>query len=214
MQPRPRDLKSISFEDFVSLIFERGKSDPGPTFDDLDAEFDPTKLLGYYVRLFREPEFLFSSFTKEKLEAGFWAMMGLTHPWSLGNLLHYSDAPLPNRKECIESMAVLFERLFVKESLDTSVYMWWDSMCFDWDCGNRNRDRGGEDLELQDTLFQTLTKVLRLDSLICQTAALHGLGHLHHPDTEALIGEFIKTHPSLTQDQIAYAQAAARFQVL
>ena len=133
---------------------------------------------------------------------------------ALGNLIEYSDAPISSCKECIESMAVLFERLFASEPLDTSVHMWWDSLCYSWHCGNRKRERGGEDLELQDIYFQTLAKVLALDSWICQGAALHGLGHLHHPDTAALISRYIDEHPSLTKEQLAYAQAAAKFEVL
>jgi hypothetical protein len=92
--------------------------------------------------------------------------------------------------------------------------MWWDSLCYDWHCGNRVRERGGEDLELQDIFLQTLASVLSIDSWICQGAALHGLGHLHHPLTRELIERFIYEPPSLTQEQKAYALAAANFEVL
>jgi hypothetical protein len=111
-------------------------------------------------------------------------------------------------------MAELFERLFADEPLDTSVHMWWDSLCYAWHCGNSNRERGGEDLELQNIFFQTLARVLAIDSWICQGAALHGLGHLHHPDTAKLISRYIEEHPSLTEEQITHARAAARFNVL
>ena len=111
-------------------------------------------------------------------------------------------------------MATLFERLFVNEPLDTSVHMWWDSLCYGWHCGNRSRERGGEDLELQDIFFRTLAKVLAIDSWICQGAALHGLGHLHHPDTGNLVERYIDEHPALTPEQKAHALAAAKFQVL
>jgi hypothetical protein len=111
-------------------------------------------------------------------------------------------------------MAVLFERLFLNEPLDTSVHMWWDSLCYDWHCGNKKRENRGEDLELQDIFFATLVKVLALDSWICQGAALHGLGHLHHPDTAEVASRFIRDHPSLTEEQVAYAKAAAAFNVL
>ena len=69
-------------------------------------------------------------------------------------------------------------------------------------------------MELQDTYFQTLAKVLAIDSWICQGAALHGLGHLHHPDTAAPISRYVDEYPSLTKEQVAYAQAAAKFEVL
>ena len=75
-QPETRDLKNISFDEFVSLIFQRDMpvrpDEIGPPFNEVDAE----KLCAYYVRLFRQPEFLLSRFAKEQLEEGFWAING------------------------------------------------------------------------------------------------------------------------------------------
>jgi len=111
-------------------------------------------------------------------------------------------------------MFELFQRFFAFERLDTSVFRWWDSLRYDWRCGNRNRDRGGEDLQLQDVFFGTLAKILFLDSETCQDSALHGLGHLHHPGTTELIDRYLLEHPSLTEQRKVYALAAAKFQVL
>ena len=214
----PSDLTNISFDEFVSLIFDRdtppeaGKLDA--SFYDVGVEFDAKKMCAYYVRLFQEPEFLVSRFTKPQLEEGFWAIMGHTIEWSTANIIYDSNLPLSARKDCIESMAVLFERLFANEPLDTSVHMWWDSLCYDWHCGNRKRERGGEDLELQNIFFQTLSKILAIDSWICQAAALHGMGHLHHPQTKEIVDRYIDENPSLTTEQKAYALAAAEFKVL
>jgi hypothetical protein len=216
-QPELNDLTNISFEEFVSLIFEQAIP-PEPKESDMlhyvETELDSKKICAYYVRLFQQPEFLVSRFTKQQLEDGFWAIVGHTHEWSAGNIIDYSDAPLSSRAECIEPMTTLFERLFANESLDTSVHMWWDSLCYAWHCGNRSRERGSEDLELQDIFFRTLTKVLAINSWICQGAALHGLGYLHHSETGELIDRYIDEHPSLTTEQKTYALAAARFQVL
>jgi len=49
--------------------------------------------------------------------------MGHTVEWSTANIIDDSNLPLSSRKDCIESMAVLFERLFANERLDTSVHM-------------------------------------------------------------------------------------------
>jgi hypothetical protein len=67
---------------------------------------------------------------------------------------------------------------------------------------------------MQDVMFQTLVRILSLDSETCQTAALHGLGHLHHPETKTLIDRYLAEHPSLTKERKEYALPAARFQVL
>jgi hypothetical protein len=66
---------------------------------------------------------------------------------------------------------------------------------------------------MQDVIFQTLTAILAIDSDICQRAALHGLGHLHHPETGNLIQRYIAEHPALTKEQIEYTLAAAKFEV-
>jgi hypothetical protein len=47
---------------------------------------------------------------------------------------------------------------------------------------------------------------------ICRVCA--GLGHLHHPFTAELVDRFVEEHPSLTKGQVAYAHAAAKFEVL
>ena len=212
------DLTESSFDEFVSFLFDRSilprpeKRDPW--YWHVEAEYDAKKICAYYEQLFQQPEFLLPRFTKPQLEEGFWAVQGPNLSCSASRIIDDSDLPLSIREGCIRSMFDLFERLFSKEPLDTSVQMWWDSLCYDWHCGNRNRERGGEDLELQDVYFQTLARVLAIDSETCQGAALHGLGHLHHPQTKELIDRFIDEHPSLTQVQTAYALAAARFKLL
>ena len=63
-------------------------------------------------------------------------------------------------------------------------------------------------------MFETLAKILELSSPIAQGAALHGLGHLHHPETEGLIDDYLEANPDLEAEMREYALAAARFQVL
>ena len=87
-------------------------------------------MCAYYVQLFHRPEFLVSRFTKQQLEEGFWAIMRHTVEWSTANIIDDSNLPLSSRKDCIESMAVLFERLFANEPLDNSVHMWWHFRIF------------------------------------------------------------------------------------
>ena len=66
---------------------------------------------------------------------------------------------------------------------------------------------------MQDVMFEVLADLLQNDSEICQDAALHGLGHLHHPATQGLIENYIEQRPSLTQERRQYALAAARFEI-
>ena len=215
-----RDLTNSSFEEFVSFLFDRDITlesktrKRNPWHFHVEVEFQAKKICDYYVRLFRRPEFLRERFSKAQLEEGFWAIQGPNLDCSAYHLIFDSDLPLSDREECVRAMFDLFKRLFAKEPLYYSAQMWWDSLCYDWQCGNRIRKRGGEDQELQDILFQTLARLLALGSDVCQGAALHGLGHLHHPETQGLIERFIDEHPSLTEAQKKYARAAAKFKVL
>ena len=212
------DVSQYSFDEFISFLFARevpAENEKQEPWDwSTDITFVPQQVCRYYVELFRQPEFLLQRFSKGQLEQGFWAIQGPNLDCSVYGLIFETDLPLAAREECIRSMFHLFERLFSTEPLDTSVQMWWDSLCYDWHCGNRSRERGGEDLQLQDVLFQTLARVLSVDSQICQRAALHGLGHLHHPRTQELIESYIGEHPSLTKEWKEYALAAARFEVM
>jgi hypothetical protein len=216
--PTQVDLTNFSFDEFVSFLFDHDVPPESEKYDPwyfhVEVEFDAKKICAYYLQLFRQPEFLLSRFTKPQLEEGFWAIQGPNLDCSVSRIIDDSDQPLSMREECIGSMVDLFKRLFVSEPLNSSVQMWWDSLCYAWHCGNRNRESGGEDLELQDMFFQALSKVLAIDSWICQGAALHGLGHLHHPHSKELIERYIEEHPSLTEEQKAYAFAAAKFEVL
>jgi len=214
------DITGYSFDQFVAFLFATEASAPtsGDKFDPrywhIDVTFIPEQICAYYTRLFRHPEILVNLFSKEQLEEGFWAIQVPNLDCSVYRVLENADISLPLRAGCIRSMFELFERLFATEPLDSSAFMWWDSLCFDWHCGVRKRERGGDDSELQDLFFETLAKILRLDSAACQAAALHGLGHLHHLDTGNLIDRYIVEHPSLTDEQRAYALAAAKFEVL
>jgi hypothetical protein len=212
------DVSQYSFDEFISFLFARevpAENENQEPWDwSTEVTFVPQQVCRHYVQLFRQPEFLLQRFSKAQLEQGFWAIQGPNLDCSVYGLIFETDLPLAAREECIRSMFHLFERLFSTEPLDTSVQMWWDSLCYDWHCGNRKRERGGEDLLLQDVLFQTLAQVLSVDSQICQGAALHGLGHLHHPRTQELIESYIREHPSLTKERKEYALAAARFEVM
>jgi hypothetical protein len=217
-KPVSVDLSNCSFDEFVSFLFAR-EAPTDPEADDswyyhVEVVFDPERICDHYVRLFTAPQFLLDQFSRDQLEQGFWAILGPNLDCGARAIVLDSELPLETKAGCIASMYDLFKLLFATEPLDTSVQMWWDSFCYDWHSGNRDRERGGEDLRLQDALFQTLSKILSLDSEICQRAALHGLGHLHHPDTKRLIARYVEERPSLSKEMKEYALAAAEFKII
>ena len=217
MRTQSIDISQYSFDEFVSFLFDRdvppktAKRDPW--YWHTEVTYTPDLICSYYVTLFRQPHFLLERFSKQQLEQAFWAIPGWNLDCSAARIMWDCDLPFAAREECVRTMADLFRILFATEPLETSVQMWWDSLCYDWHCGNRAREWGGEDERMQDVILQTLTAILALDSDICQRAALHGLGHLHHPETANLIQRYIAEHPTLANEQREYALAAAKFEV-
>lgn len=214
---RATDLTACSFSDFVVFLFDRDvpcDDNAEPWYWDADVIFDPQLVCRYYVALFSDPSFLLARFTKAQLEQAFWAIPSGNLDCSAARVMWCKDLPLAEREKCVTSMFYLFRDLFAVDALETSGSMWWDALCFDWHCGNRKRERGGEDLWMQDVIFKTLTNILELDSEFCQGAALHGLGHLHHPETKQLVKRFVARNPSLPQALKQYAHAAAQFKVI
>jgi hypothetical protein len=215
---KPIDISGYSYDEFVSFVFDReirartGKYHPW--YFDVEVAFDANRLCEFYIRLFRNPDFLLGKYSKAQLEQGFWAIHGAAFDCSVQHLIWNTDVPFSERRECVKSMSDLFKRVFAAEPLETSVFMWWDSICYEWECGNRDRQRGGEDMSMQSVIFEVLAGLLQSDSEICQDAALHGLGHLHHPATQELIENYVKQRQSLTQKRRQYALAAARFDIL
>jgi hypothetical protein len=211
------DVSAYSFDEFVSFLFAHEPSadwnKQPPWYFSLEVLYDPQKVCAYYVQLFRQPSFLLERFSKAQLEEGFWAIHGGALDCAVSRVIWDTDVPFAEREECVRSMSDLFRLLLAGGLLRETSGMWWDSLCYEWQCGNRKRERGGEDLRMQNVMFEILAVILRFDSEYCQMGALHGLGHLHHPGTAALIHTFIGEHPALSVETKEYALRAARFEV-
>ncbi len=214
-EPEQIDIRDYSFDRFVTFIFDRDASGDSSTdwYWQVNVIFDPQSVCNYYAELFTHPDFLRNVYSKPQLDQGFWALQSGTD-FSVMRIIWDERLPFAHREQLVRTMFDLFRQLFASEPLDTAVYMWWDSLCYDWHCGNRKRENGGEDLSMQDVMFETLSRVLSLDSEHCRSAALHGLGHLRHPLTRDLIVQFLASNPTLNEEIKTYALAAAEFKVL
>lgn len=215
------DITSASYEEFVGFLFDHDvvpiptqDNQPEPWYWRVDVLFDPRQVAGFYIRLFLDPSFLVTAYSAAQLEQGFWAIQSENLDCSVSLVLWHQDIPVEIRETCVRTMFHLFENLFSKVTSATACNMWWDSLAYDWHCGNRKRANGGEDEFMQDVMFETLSRILFLPSLQCQLAALHGLGHLHHPHAPFLIERYIDANEPMDARLREYAQAAARFEVM
>jgi len=213
------DVSQFSFEELTVFLFDREippKSEKwDPWYWHTEVLFNPARICDYYIRLFTKPRFLLDRFSAVQLEVGFWAIS--SHDYlgcSVTDQIWNIELPVATRERCVRSMLDLYRDLFAIEPCESAGFMWWDSICWHlWHLGGKVRLRGGEDLSMQDVMFETLVAILALDPENCQKAALHGLGHLHHPATQGAIENYIRQHPSLTEEARIYALAAARFKV-
>jgi hypothetical protein len=216
------DISSSSFDEFVDFLFKREvvplpegpdrDKKPEPWYWHADVTFDTRRVLTFYVQLFEGPEFLMARYSKEQLEQGFWAIISGNIECSVTEVIWEKKIPFEERAACVRSMYHLFERFFLKEPLETSSNMWWDALAYDWHCDNRSRANGGEDESMQDVMYETLERILVLPNEACQAAALHGIGHLHHPRTPEAIERFLARQ--LSPELRDYALAAGRFEIM
>ena len=216
------DLQNATFAEFLTFLFDRdvipipasGSGAQEPWYWRAEVAFDPLQVASFYISLFTTPGIVLQQYSLEQIEQGFWAIQSSNIDCAATEIIWDQRLPFELRENCVRSMFHLYELLFSHVSLETSAEMWWDSLAYDWHCGNRVRAKGGEDKLMQDVMFETLSKILQLPSEESQAAALHGLGHLHHPDTSDLIVEYLAQRPEIDSDLKEYALAAARFEVM
>lgn len=192
----------LTFDHWVEKVFVGGE----PSWDWMWENARHPKraewLVTYPTRLFQGPEFLMDRYSDEQLRKGFW---NLPNSWELGDSIWTTDLPWNMRKSCIESMVSLFERFFSRKPLGDTCHMWWDLLRY---FGDKREE------QVVDEIFRALNRILFLSSLDCQTAALHGLGHLEHSDKESLINKYLNAHRDLDPDTRRYAVSCIEGNVL
>ena len=162
----------------------------------------PELLLAHVVRLFEAPELLLQAFSPGQIFEGLSylsTLLGTPERWLFDQGLSWTL-----RKNAIHSMVRLAERLFAREPCNDACFMWWDWLIFHRQLTEREAD----------AILAALTEILTLPSRDCWHSALHGLGHLDHPDKSERIEEFLREHPNLSNDDRAYARMAAAGDVL
>ena len=203
------ELRGRSLEEIQDFVFAHPvptiQDEPGWWFEAV-VEFEPEEYVTRLTEMFRDPAGLRTRYTREELEQGFWMLISGADT-SLESLFWHTAVPWEAREALIQATVDLYEKLFAFEPLDTSVYMFWDALAYDYCVPTRYPETDSEDGRIQDAMFSALTQILRIDSITCQMAALHGLGHLRHRDTEPAIKAYLASSPSLADEQRQYALA-------
>lgn len=209
------DLRTASFETFVSFVFDHFQTSMKDPYtihwtNVARVDFDARRLLTYYTRLFRNPEFLMNLYSSDELELGLGmeTIRGFVN-WSVYCVMMHPDNTVDEAEACIRSVYDLFAKLFSRSVAPDAAYMWWDigyGACSHSQPSPRKTLTEAERKRLFQADFETMVRVLGHESLTCQGAALHGLGHSLHPDKENGLLKFLADHPDLSD--------GARFRIM
>ena len=215
--PSHLDLRNIEFEDFVTFLFDHPITEADPDSQicsprwDIDFPytilFDPERHAQHYIRLFSHPAFLIERFTDAQLDAGFGE---LTYRYgfegNVSEIIWTKELGLDQREAVIRSMYFLFADLFAVRPLWSASFMWWDELAYCFHPDLLRDDWHPDNGFIREVMFSVLRDILDIPSEECRQAALHGLNHLRHPDTEAYVEAFLNSRSDLSPKLMKYAR--------
>jgi len=214
------DLSSESFEHFVGFFFNRDVVPDEEQFDyfltDLAGEqFDeavpssPEVLVKHMTKLFSEFGQIAIRYSLAQVDQAVWGILGAN--LRLYEFVFDASVPLPDRLECIRSMYYVYSDFVAKSEAKpdpalSGFFMWWDLVLHGfWTpprplvAGTWKGDASKLDPQSRvvlDAMFETLKRILDLPHAESQRCALHGLGHLHHPEVGSTVQHYIDANKS------------------
>lgn len=200
------DLSALSYPQFLDFFFDRpivGNKEQYNLFHggiDYFAAEKPAIVVAHVHAMCQSLSELTKIYSQEQLNQGLWAVFGAGT--SCEQYLFDPAVDLHLRINCIESMYQPFRDIVAKSSLDKKesfYWMWWDMILQTFWITFRETDDNYDALtrdakRLVDAMYETLLKILALDHPACQWSALHGLGHLHHPEARETVQRYLDTH--------------------
>ena len=218
-------LTDLPFADWIEHAFSHEVRLLGHAwFFDMDAPWwDPTPAVAvdYLTRLFADPLPALQWFSDAQIAQGLTYLVNTSASGDSG-WLYSRDVPATERQRCIEAIAILFEQIFASRAepvlshidepggnaLNIPCYMWFDVMP-----SVALADDPDQEM-LHRVLLGTMERILKLDNIACQEAALHGLGHwcdVYPGWVGDVVAAYLDSMPTDTwrrQEVVAYAQAA------
>jgi hypothetical protein len=210
------DVSLFSHDEFIEFFFNERNGGVGRAPLLGEVQF-PERVVAHMTRLFLGFENIAINRSMPQINQGIWAMWG--PDFELYNTLWNPSVDLSRRLECIRSMYEVYANFVAKSQvqvMENCFDMWWDSICCSfWSHVHYTKkiEEGDvdklshEERKLLDCMFETLTRILRLNDPRTQSFALHGLGHLHHPDVKRLVQGFIdQSRQEFTPEGLAWLE--------
>lgn len=209
------DMRNATLPEFEAFIFDHKPENIGSSSvwyfqDELRVEFDLGHNAALFVKLFENSTGLADRFSVRQLEQGCWAMLS-GFDGNLEDLIWRSQLSIDIKARLIFAMFHMYQGLFSVILLESSCSMWWDSLAYGFHpMHTADPDNNPEHFQIRETMYATLSKILDLSSKDCQEAALHGLNHVQHPETVALVDRYIASHPELSPEAVVRAKLFGR----
>jgi len=187
------DLTSVPYDDWVRLVFDHPVGQEWYWQCNISVP-DPPRLLDYFARLCADFPRAVAPFDRAQIDQGLWLLLGACV--DIGWHLIQPTIPREKRIACIESMSGVYAAFVARSEVhesETCFFMWWDLLTFAI-VPSPTSALSDEQREARDAMLSTLVKILALDGWHTQRCALHGLGHLHHPDVGAIVQRWIDAH--------------------
>ena len=173
-------------------------------------EGDFNNLLVFYTKLLQQSDQLYAQFETKKLDE-ILSFVFSDYNYGLESLIYDSRLSFEIRSAAIVSIYDLYAKLLIHDPVEYHRYMLWDGLAFKYTMNSFTYYFDELDkVPLQNVMFTTLLQILNLDSKDCQFAALHGLNHLKHPDNELAIRNFLAKHDDLSIEDIEFAEACIK----
>jgi hypothetical protein len=217
-------VRDLTFDQFVEFQFGPAVGNPRYLDDDW-WEPEPRTGIAYLTRLFANGAEVLEWFHDDQIAQG---LTSLVNVMAIGGQPWMGDpvTPAEERAAVWPAIATFFERILAAKCapelghlatvekwppmINTVTYMWWESFP-----GLVGKDDPQRRLVI-DAELDCMARILEIDSIACQEAALHGLGHWARDEARCadIIDRYLASGRAIMPELVSYAKAARRGCVL
>lgn len=209
-----------TFHEWLAWAFDHPVTDPQWYWEDdsnaeeFESRMSPATKVRYLTELFDNAPVHLRPYSPEMVEQGLWFLI---HSICSEHTIALDDPSVTDdaRQKYFDATLALFRDYFAKECENTFdidsapppmgvCFMWWDLMYYKW----------WYEEPWSTACLTILEQTIRIQHAACQSAALHGLGHIAVVSSSAkkrarrIILDFLHRNPVLDEEVRRYAEAA------
>jgi hypothetical protein len=195
------DISLLPYHQWLNFLFNHPVPERSLDGNDWYWEYDyevssPSQLVDHVTKLCKEFAAVSKIYTLAQLNQGIWFIVGPCIDF--GQYLRDTTATLEARRSCVGAMYNVYADFVSKsevEEMETCFWMWWDILLEGFYM-YETKPKDEDTREIESKILETLSSILQLDDMRTQYYALHGLGHLKHPNARTVVARYIEMHGS------------------